>query len=72
MEQQKYLARFPAYGLSYKYGGWHLTRTVAIHDDKVYVSVGSSCNSCEEKEPERASIIQMDPDGSNARFFAKG
>ena len=22
------LATFPAYGLSYKYGGWHLTRTV--------------------------------------------
>ncbi|MBX4198229.1 PQQ-dependent sugar dehydrogenase [Candidatus Parcubacteria bacterium] len=66
------IAVFPAYGNSYKYGGWHLTRTVEIHDDKVYVSVGSSCNTCEEKEPERASIIQMDPDGSNPRFFAKG
>ena len=24
------LATFPAYGLNYKYGGWHLTRTVAF------------------------------------------
>ena len=24
------LMRFPDYGLSYKYGGWHLTRTVAV------------------------------------------
>ena len=24
------LAKFPDYGLSYKYGGWHLTRTVLI------------------------------------------
>src|SRR6185437_29409 len=24
------LLRFPDYGLSYKYGGWHLTRTIAI------------------------------------------
>src|SRR6185295_13591637 len=39
------LATYPDYGLSYKYGGWHLTRTVAIGPDhKVYVSVGSSCN----------------------------
>ncbi|MES2436981.1 MAG: glucose/sorbosone dehydrogenase [Patescibacteria group bacterium] len=66
------IARFPDYGLSYKYGGWHLTRTVSIHDDKVYVSVGSSCNTCEEKEAERASIIQMNPDGSEPKFFARG
>src|SRR6201986_3300894 len=24
------LARFPDYGLNYKYGGWHLTRTIAF------------------------------------------
>lgn len=66
------IATFPAYGLSYKYGGWHLTRTIAIHENKLYISVGSSCNSCEEKEPERASIIQMNPDGTDSRFFAKG
>jgi glucose/arabinose dehydrogenase len=66
------LATFPDYGLSYKYGGWHLTRTVVIHDEKVYVSVGSSCNSCEEKEDIRASIISMNPDGTDKKFVAKG
>ncbi len=66
------LAKFPDYGLSYKYGGWHLTRTIAITDQKVYVSVGSSCNSCEEKEAIRASIVEMDFDGSHQKPFAVG
>ncbi len=67
------LATFPDYGLSYKYGGWHLTRTIAFSPDgKVYVSVGSSCNACEEKEEVRATVLEMNPDGSNQRIFAKG
>ena len=67
------LVTFPAYGLGYKYGGWHLTRTVVIGaNGKVYVSVGSSCNACEEKEEVRASILEMDPDGKNQRHFARG
>ena len=67
------LATFPDYGLSYKYGGWHLTRTISFSPQgKLFVSVGSSCNACIEKEAVRASIIQMDPDGKNQRTFAKG
>jgi glucose/arabinose dehydrogenase len=67
------LATFPDYGLGYKYGGWHLTRTViAGGDGKIYIAVGSSCNACEEKEEVRASILQMDPDGKNQRYFARG
>ena len=66
------LATFPAYGLSYKYGGWHLTRTVIVGDDKIYVAVGSSCNACEEKEEVRATILEMNPDGTNQRYFARG
>jgi glucose/arabinose dehydrogenase len=67
------LATFPDYGLGYKYGGWHLTRTVLIGGNgKLYVSVGSSCNACEEKEEVRASILEMDPDGKNQRHFARG
>ena len=67
------LATFPDYGLSYKYGGWHLTRTISFSPDgRLYVSVGSSCNSCVEKEKIRASIISMNPDGSDQREFAKG
>jgi glucose/arabinose dehydrogenase len=67
------LATFPAYGLSYKYGGWHLTRTVlAGGNGKIYVAVGSSCNACEENEEVRASILEMNPDGSAQRYFARG
>jgi glucose/arabinose dehydrogenase len=71
--QPEVLATFPDYGLGYKYGGWHLTRTIAFGtNNKLYVSVGSSCNACEEKEEVRASILEMDPDGRNQRHFARG
>jgi glucose/arabinose dehydrogenase len=67
------LASFPDYGLNYKYGGWHLTRTVvAGGNGKIYVAVGSSCNACEEKEEVRASVLEMDPDGGHPRTFARG
>jgi glucose/arabinose dehydrogenase len=67
------LATFPGYGLSYKYGGWHLTRTIAFAPNgKVYISVGSSCNACVEKERVRASVIEMNPDGTGQREFARG
>jgi glucose/arabinose dehydrogenase len=67
------LATFPDYGLSYKYGGWHLTRTIAFSPNgKLYVSVGSSCNACDEKEESRASVLEMNPDGTRKRHFARG
>ena len=67
------LATFPAYGLNYKYGGWHLTRTIIVGGNgEIYVAVGSSCNACEEKEEVRASILEMNPDGSGQRYFARG
>jgi glucose/arabinose dehydrogenase len=70
------LARYPDYGLNYKYGGWHLTRTVAFATlqghTRLFVSVGSSCNACQEKEPIRASLQMMDPDGKHQGIVAKG
>jgi glucose/arabinose dehydrogenase len=70
------LIKFPDYGLNYKYGGWHLTRTVAIakvgNDTRVSVSVGSSCNYCQEDEVLRASVVSMDPDGKNPSIIAQG
>lgn len=71
------LATFPAEGLSYKYGGWHLTRTIAFSPNgKLYVSVGSSCNACDEeaseKERARATVQEMNVDGTGQRTFAKG
>lgn len=66
------LISFPAYGLGYKYGGWHLTRSLAFHQNKLYVSIGSSCNACIEKEEIRASVLEMDTDGTHVNFFARG
>ncbi len=67
------LATFPDYGLDYKYGGWHLTRTLAFGaNGKLYVSVGSSCNACVEREDVRATVIEMNPDGTGRRFYARG
>ncbi|HEX4286966.1 MAG TPA: hypothetical protein VHZ28_17870 [Terracidiphilus sp.] len=70
------LLRFPDYGLSYKYGGWHLTRTVAVGQvdgvTRVFVAAGSSCNYCQEREVLRAAIVSMDPDGKNATMIAQG
>jgi glucose/arabinose dehydrogenase len=69
------LARYPDYGLNYKYGGWHLTRTVEFGklngQDKLFVTVGSSCNACVEKEAIRATLSVMNPDGSDQHIVAK-
>ena len=74
--QPEVLATYPDYGLNYKYGGWHLTRTVAFdqaeNKDRLYVTVGSSCNNCEEKEEIRATVSVMDPDGKNQRILGRG
>ena len=66
------IATFPDYGLSYKYGGWHLTRSIAFHNNKLYVSVGSSCNACLEKEEIRATITEMNADGTDKKIYARG
>jgi glucose/arabinose dehydrogenase len=66
------IATFPTYGQTPAEGGWHLTRTVTFGGDDMYVSVGSSCNSCEEIEEMRATILKMNPDGTNVRIIAKG
>lgn len=70
------LVRFPDYGLGYKYGGWHLTRTVAVATlhghTRVFITTGSSCNYCKEREAVRASLIAMEPDGSHQELVAHG
>ena len=54
-------------------GGGHWTRTIAFGPDgKMYLSVGSSCNACEERDPRRAAILQFNPDGTRERIFARG
>jgi glucose/arabinose dehydrogenase len=45
--------------------GGHSTTTVAFSRGVLYASVGSSCNACEERDPTRATIQAMTPDGKN-------
>ncbi|PIR82378.1 glucose/sorbosone dehydrogenase [Candidatus Kaiserbacteria bacterium CG10_big_fil_rev_8_21_14_0_10_59_10] len=52
---------------------WHITRTALFAGDTLYVSVGSGCNVCEEAPGEdRAVILAMNPDGTEARTYAEG
>ncbi|MBI5238442.1 MAG: PQQ-dependent sugar dehydrogenase, partial [Deltaproteobacteria bacterium] len=54
-------------------GGGHWTRTVAAGPDGyLYVSAGSSCNACEEKDQRRAAVLRFKPEGGKAEVFAKG
>jgi glucose/arabinose dehydrogenase len=54
-------------------GGQHWTRSVRFGPDGwLYVSIGSSCNVCEESDPRRAAIVRYRPDGSGEQVFARG
>ncbi|MEA2525669.1 MAG: hypothetical protein QOF73_2896 [Thermomicrobiales bacterium] len=51
----------------------HSTRTVAFGEDgELYVSIGSSCNICDEEDDRRAAIMRYSPDGSDGERFAWG
>lgn len=53
--------------------GQHNNRTLGVGpDDKLYISVGSTCNACAESNPENATMLQSDLDGKNRRIFASG
>ena len=52
--------------------GGHYTRTIKTKSNKLYLSVGSSCNVCVEKNPLRAAISRFNLDGSGGEIFAKG
>ena len=54
-------------------GGGHFTRTLKFGpDDRLYVSIGSSCNVCIEKDERRAAIYTLNRDGSDFKKFASG
>jgi glucose/arabinose dehydrogenase len=53
-------------------GGGHMTKTLIFWDGKMYVSSGSTCNVCKEKDPRRAVVMQFNEDGSGMKVFAHG
>lgn len=52
--------------------GGHFTRTIKIHNNSLYVSTGSSCNVCYEKDKRRAAIIRCNIYGKECKIFARG
>jgi glucose/arabinose dehydrogenase len=54
-------------------GAGHATRTIAFGPDgKLYVSVGSSCNVCVERNEKRAAISRYSADGKFEKVYAGG
>jgi glucose/arabinose dehydrogenase len=52
--------------------GGHFTRTVKIHNNSLYLSIGSSCNVCNELDERRAAITKCNNDGTGCIVYAKG
>jgi glucose/arabinose dehydrogenase len=54
--------------------GGHSTRGVLFNSagTKMYVSIGSRSNVSSGEPPERAAIVEFNPDGSGKRIFASG
>lgn len=54
-------------------GGNHFTRTIDFGPDgRLYVSIGSTCNVCNEEDSRRAKIFSMNKDGGDFIEYAKG
>ena len=41
-------------------------------DGTLYLTNGSTCNDCQETDPRSATILRLDPDGTNLEVFARG
>jgi len=52
--------------------GGHFTRTIKVRNNSLFISIGSSCNVCYEKDERRAAIIRCDLNGTGCRVFARG
>ncbi len=58
---------------TYDAAGGHFTRTVVFGPDSaMYVSIGSTCNVCVEKDSTRATVMRFDADGQHGAVFARG
>jgi len=41
-------------------------------DGKLYVAMGANCNVCQHDDEQNATIVRMNPDGSDMEIFARG
>jgi glucose/arabinose dehydrogenase len=54
-------------------GGGHRTRSIVFDNEgRLYISIGSTCNVCIEKNSWNAAVIQTDQEGNNPQIFSKG
>jgi glucose/arabinose dehydrogenase len=64
--KQKLIANLPE-------GGRHPKRTIGFDPHgMLYLSIGSTCNACDEANPEHATILQVSTNGSNRKVYARG
>ena len=57
----------------YGSGGGHWSRSIVFGpDNKMYVSIGSTCNICVESDSTRATVMQFDENGQHGRVFSRG
>lgn len=53
--------------------GQHPNRTISFGPDgMLYLSVGSTCNACDEPNEEHATLLRVQPNGSKRSIYAKG
>lgn len=53
--------------------GQHPNRTIGFGPDgMLYISVGSTCNACDEPNAENATLLRARPDGTGRSIFASG
>lgn len=52
--------------------GQHPNRTIAVHDGKLFITVGSTCNACDESNIENATVLTTDLNGQNRKTYASG
>lgn len=69
---EKILATNPKKIIDLPTGGRHFTRTILIHNNKLFISVGSSCDVCEEKDWRRGKILIASLDGNIIEEYAQG
>jgi len=54
-------------------GGRHITRTLVFGpDNRMYLSVGSTCDVCDDSDPRLAAVTRYNLDGSGEHVFATG